>query len=141
MENLSLGWAASLGHSVIAELLMKTGADVMSMTQNTQLVPLKEAAAWDDLFTVRLLLNPAQIQIIVIAMDGPLYIERLRRVIGMLCFCCWSTRLWSVRMVLHHCIVLQTEDTITFSRSFFVMEPTLSSQYVTVGLHYTMPPS
>lgn len=53
----ALGWAASLGHSLITELLVKKGADVMSMTQNTRLVPLEEAAACGDLFTVRLLLN------------------------------------------------------------------------------------
>jgi ankyrin repeat protein len=53
----ALGWAASLGHSLITELLVKKGADVMSMTQNTQLVPLEEAAACGDLLTVRLLLN------------------------------------------------------------------------------------
>ncbi|OBT76495.1 hypothetical protein VF21_03944 [Pseudogymnoascus sp. 05NY08] len=53
----ALGWAASLGHSLLTELLVKNGADVMSMTQNTQLVPLEEAAACGDLFTVRLLLS------------------------------------------------------------------------------------
>jgi ankyrin repeat protein len=87
----ALGWAASLGHSLITELLVKKGADVMSMTQNTQLVPLEEAAACGDLFTTSrydCCSIPAQIQIIVIAKDGPLYIGRLRRAIGMLCFCC-----------------------------------------------------
>lgn len=53
----ALGWAAGLGHSLIAELLVKGGANVMSMTQNTQLVPLEDAAACGDLSTVRLLLN------------------------------------------------------------------------------------
>ena len=53
----ALGWAASLGHSVITELLVDMGAHVMSMTQNTQLVPLEEAAACGDSFTVQLLLK------------------------------------------------------------------------------------
>ncbi|KAI9926349.1 hypothetical protein MW887_004113 [Aspergillus wentii] len=53
----ALGWAASLGHSSITELLVKNGASVMSMTRNTQLVPLEEAATCGDLFTVQLLLN------------------------------------------------------------------------------------
>ncbi|MCJ1268484.1 hypothetical protein MMC22_008372 [Lobaria immixta] len=53
----ALGWAASLGRPLISELLMKKGADIMPMTQNIQSVPLEEAAACGDLFTVRLLLS------------------------------------------------------------------------------------
>jgi ankyrin repeat protein len=53
----ALSWAANMGHSEIAELLVTKGADVMLMTQNTQLVPLEEAAASGDLSTVRLLIK------------------------------------------------------------------------------------
>lgn len=53
----ALGWAASLGHSSMAEFLVRTGANVMKMTQITQVSPLEEAAACGDLSTVRLLLD------------------------------------------------------------------------------------
>ena len=53
----ALGWAASLGYSSIAELLVHNGAVVMSMTRNTQMVPLEEAAACGDFLTVQLLLR------------------------------------------------------------------------------------
>ena len=53
----ALGWAARLGHSEIAGLLISKGADVMSMTRDTNIVPLEDAAAAGDLATVRLLLD------------------------------------------------------------------------------------
>jgi ankyrin repeat protein len=53
----ALLWAANRGHSLVVELLVKMGADVMSTAQNTQLVPLEEAAACGDLLTVQLLLD------------------------------------------------------------------------------------
>lgn len=53
----ALGWAASLGYSSISKSLIQNGADVMSMTQNKQSVPLEEAASCGDWSTVRLLLD------------------------------------------------------------------------------------
>ncbi|KAK4553669.1 hypothetical protein LTR86_009167 [Recurvomyces mirabilis] len=53
----ALAWAANMGRSEIAELLVTSGADVMLMTENTQSVPLEEAAAAGDLTTVQLLLQ------------------------------------------------------------------------------------
>jgi ankyrin repeat protein len=55
----ALGWAASLGYTLIAELLLNRGANVNHKAQNTQFVPLAEAAACGDLSTVRLLLDYA----------------------------------------------------------------------------------
>ncbi|KAJ4302950.1 hypothetical protein N0V90_001841 [Kalmusia sp. IMI 367209] len=53
----ALGWAASLGYSVIADILVDKGANVMHMTRNTQMVPLEEAAACGDHYPVHLLLE------------------------------------------------------------------------------------
>lgn len=53
----ALGWAASLGYSSIAEVLAMHGADVMSITRNTQIAPLEEAAACGSFPTVQLLLR------------------------------------------------------------------------------------
>ena len=53
----ALGWAARLGHSQIARLLISKGANVMYMTRDTCMVPLEDAAAAGDLATVELLLN------------------------------------------------------------------------------------
>lgn len=53
----ALGWATSLGRWLITELPIDWGADVNFMTQKTILVPLEEAAACGDLFTVQLLLQ------------------------------------------------------------------------------------
>jgi ankyrin repeat protein len=52
----ALAWAASLGWHSIAVLLVNYGAS-MSKTINTQMVPLKEAAASGDLDIVQLLLH------------------------------------------------------------------------------------
>ena len=53
----ALNWAASMGRSEIAGLLVANGADLMLMTRSTQSVPLEEAAASGDLATVQLLLQ------------------------------------------------------------------------------------
>lgn len=52
-----LSIAASMGYSALAALLVERGANVMSTTPDTQMVPLEEAAAWGDISTVQLLLG------------------------------------------------------------------------------------
>ena len=51
------GWAASLNLSNMAQLLVDCGAAVMSTAQDSQIVPLEEAAAFGGQSTVRLLLR------------------------------------------------------------------------------------
>lgn len=53
----ALGWAASLGYTSIITLLVERGANVMSMTNKTQSVPLEEAAAFGTFSAVSALLR------------------------------------------------------------------------------------
>ncbi|KEF59780.1 uncharacterized protein A1O9_04628 [Exophiala aquamarina CBS 119918] len=53
----ALGWAASLNHLTMAQMLVGHGAAVMSTAQNTQMAPLGEAAAFGGYPTVLFLLD------------------------------------------------------------------------------------
>ena len=46
-----------MGYSALAALLVERGANVMSTTPDTQMMPLEEAAAWGDISTIQLLLG------------------------------------------------------------------------------------